>query len=170
MQRINDEANLAQEIIDKYNSIIPLVTHNLPIYYQFRHINNILTIYSKLKINSFKIEFEKIYNTCMKFKLECIKDIRIDTHSNLDPNKIYTLPTNPSIFDEFINLIENSGCVDYSYENMNSHWVNELKDNKTIRNIVYNMLYKYYIPIQEIIPVLYKYYSYYATEEHFFLE
>jgi hypothetical protein len=29
---------------------------------------------------------------------------------------------------------------------------------------------KHNVPIQKITPILYNYYSYYATEEHFFLE
>jgi hypothetical protein len=170
MQRIIDEANLSQDIVNMFNSFIPIVTNELPIYYQLRYANHILSMYSKLKISTFKVEFQSIYDTCMKFKLECIKDIRKETNTKLDLSTIFTLPENANIVDQFINLIENSDCIEYIYENINKFWIDELKDNKLIRNMVRNMLYKYYVPIQQITPILYNYYSEYATEEHFFLE
>ena len=56
------------------------------------------------------------------------------------------------------------------HEDTNQFWIDELSDNKLNQRIVINMLKKYYVAVQEIIPVLYNYYSHYATEEHFFLE
>jgi hypothetical protein len=170
MQRIIDEANMTQLILNKYNSFIPIVMNDLPPSFQLRCVNEMLIMYSKIKIKLFKNELEKIYNTCMTLKHECIKVFRKETLCELDPKQIFVLPENPSIFDEFVNLIENSGCTEYIYEGQNKHWIKELHDNKTIQNIVHNMLFKYYVPIQEIIPILYRYYSYYATDEHFFLE
>ena len=170
MKRIIDEANLSQDIINMYNSFIPLVINELPAYYQLRYANHIISMYSKLKIKTFKNEFKKIYDSCMDFKLECIKNIRKDTNCKLDPSQIFIVPQNADIIDEFINLIENSDCIEFIHEDTHQFWIDELKDNTFIRNVVRNMLRKYYVPIQEITPVLYNYYAYYATEEHFFLE
>jgi hypothetical protein len=103
-------------------------------------------------------------------KDECIQDIYKDINSKLDSNITFVLPESPSIYDHFINLIENSDSYDYSKEHTNKYWTDELKDNKLIRNIVINMLGNYHVPIQEITPILYNYYSYYSTEEHLFLE
>jgi hypothetical protein len=119
---------------------------------------------------TFKKEFQGIYDSCMGFKLDCIKEVRKETNTKLDPVQIFTLPEDPNIVDEFINLIENSDCIDYSHEDINTYWIQKLKDNKLIRNMVHNMVYKYYLPIQTIIPILYNYYSDYSTEEHLFLE
>jgi len=170
MNRLLEEASISQDLVNTYNSFIPLSIYNLPSQYQLRYINKIIKKYKKLSIKKYQDEFKMIYTGCFEVRVQYIKDIRKDTKRNLDPEIVFTLPKNPTILDEFENLIENSSCSDYSYESHNTHWITELSDNKLIRNIVHNMLHKYYVPIQKIIPVLYKYYSYYATEEHLFLE
>jgi hypothetical protein len=111
-----------------------------------------------------------IYDSCIQLKQIYIKKIRIDTNTKLDHKISFVIPDIASIYDQFKYLIENSECYDYSQDHTNKFWIDELSDNKTIRNIVRNMLTKYHVAIQEIIPVLYNYYSHYATEEHFFLE
>ena len=170
MSRIMDEADLSQDLVNKYNSFIPLARNRMPETYQLRYINHFLNLYKKITITKFKDEFKMIYDSCIELKQEYIKKIRKDTDTKLDHKILYVLPENPSIFDQFKNLIENSDCYDYSKDQTNTFWINELSDNKLIKNIVRNMLAKYHVPIQEIIPILYNYYSNYATEEHFFLE
>jgi len=170
MNRIMDEANLIQNLIDKYNSFIPLNQNNMPNTYQLRYLNHFINIYKKITIKKFKDNMTDIYNSCVKLKHEFIKIIRKETNTTLDHNILFVLPENATILDQFKNLIENSSCYDYSKDNLNDFWINELKDNDIIRNIVRNMLARYHVPIQEIIPVLYNYYNNYATEEHFFLE
>ena len=170
MQRILEDSELSQNLVNDYNSFLPLAIYGVPICYQLRYFNSFIETYNKLKIKKFRDEFKMIYDNSMQSKLECLKYTRKETNNKLDSNIIYTLPENPTIFDQFRNLIENSSCYDYSHDNSNSFWINELSDNKYIRNIVKNMLDKYYVPIQKITPILYNYYSHYATEEHFFLE
>ena len=170
MNRLLDEAANSQDLVNKYNSFIPLTNYNLPLSYQLRYVNKLLKQYKSISIKKFQIEFKMIYDSCSGLREICIKNIRKDTNRKLDPKIVFELPECPNIFEEFENLIENSDCVEYTQENHNKFWINELSDHKIIRNIVYNMLHKYYVPIQQIIPVLYKHYAYYATEEHLFLE
>ena len=170
MTRILEEADLSQDLVNKYNSFLPLVNNRMPETYQLRYINHFLNIYKKITIKKFKDEFKMIYDSCIQLKQIYIKKIRIDTNTKLDHKISFVIPDIASIYDQFKYLIENSECYDYSHDHTNKFWIDELSDNKTIRNIVRNMLTKYHVAIQEIIPVLYNYYSHYATEEHFFLE
>jgi hypothetical protein len=170
MKRIMDDADLSQDLVNKYNSFLPLAHNNMPYTYQLRYLNHFINIYKKITIKKFKDEFKMIYDSCIKLKHEYLKELRKDTNTKLDHNIIFVLPECSTIFDEFVNLIENCDNYDYSKEYNNKFWIDELSDNKLIRNIVRNMLSKYHVPIQVIIPILYNYYSYYATEEHFFLE
>jgi len=170
MAKIIDQANLSHDLVTKYNSFIPIVNNNMPYSYQLRYINNILNLYNKLTLKKYKDVCNMIYSNCIKLKQLYIKDIRKETNTDLDNKLFFVLPKNATIFDKFRNLIENSECYDYSCEQSNKFWIDELHDNKLIQNIVKNMLAKYHVPIQEIIPILYNCYSYYATEEHLFLE
>jgi hypothetical protein len=170
MAKIIDQANLSQDLVTKYNSFLPIVNNNMPYSYQLRYINHFINLYNKLTLKKYKDEYNMIYNTCIKLKQSYIKEIRKETNTDLDNQIFFIPPKNATIFDKFKNLIENSECFDYSYEQSNKFWIDELHDNKLIQNIVRNMLTKYHVPIQEIIPILYNYYSYYAIEEHFFLE
>ena len=170
VNRIMHDADLYQELVNKYNSFLPLSMNNMPYPYQLRYINHFISLYNKIRIKKFKQEFVPIYNTLIKFKQECILKIRKETGNELNNTEFFVIPENADIYHHFENLIENSECFDYSKDHMNGFWVNELSDHKPIRNIVNNMLVKYYVPIQEIIPILYRHYEHYATEEHFFLE
>ena len=170
MAKIIDQANLCYDLVTKYNSFIPIVNNSMPYSYQLRYINHFINLYNKLTLKKFKDVCDKMYNSCIKLKQLYIKDIRTETNTDLDNKIFFVPPKNATIFDRFRNLIENSACYDYSNEQSNKFWIDELYDNKLIQNIVRNMLTKYHVPIQEIIPVLYNCYSYYATEEHLFLE
>lgn len=170
MKRIMDEADLSQDLVNKYNSFLPLAHNNMPCTYQLRYLNHFINLYNKITIKKFKTEFKMIYDSCIQLKYEYIKEIRKDINSKLDHKTLFVLPESASIFDQFKNLIENCDSCDYTKEYTNKFWIDELSDNKLIRNIVRNMLVKYHVPIQEITPILYNYYTYYATEEHFFLE
>ena len=170
MARIIDEANLAQDLVNKYNSFLPLTYNRLPYPYQLRYINHFINSYNKFTIKLFKDQLKTFCDSWIRAKQDIIKEIRKETNSELDHKIFYVLPENPTIYDEFKNVIENSDCYDSSKEHYNNYWINELNDNKLIKNIVRNMLVRYHVVIQEIIPILYRHYSYYATEEHLFLE
>jgi len=170
MQRILDEVNILQDLYNEYNSFLPVYQNNLPYPYQLRYINKLLNKYKTLKMKLFQNKYNTQYEILTKLRYNYIKKIREDTNTNLDPAIIYTPPEISSIYDQFKNLIENSENVELIHEDTNQFWIDELSDHKLIQRIVRNMLKKYYVAIQEIIPVLYNYYSHYATEEHFFLE
>jgi hypothetical protein len=170
MQRLLDEANKYQELCNNYNSFVPICSNNLPQGYQLRYINKLLLQYNTIKIKMFQEKFKLQYDILTNLRIEYITTIRKDTNTKLDPSIRFTLPENASIYDQFKNLIENSENTEFIHEDRNNFWVNELNDNKFIQNIVRNMLKKYHVPIQQITPILYNYYFYYATEEHFFLE
>jgi hypothetical protein len=170
MSRIIDEANLSYKLVNDYNSYLPLGKNQMPFTYQLRFINHFINTYNKITISLFKNKFKIILNSCIEMKKIFLINIRKETNTKLDPNIFFKLDENSDILDEFKDLIENCDSFDYNHEDINDSWVNELSDNKIIKNIVRNMLTKYHVPIQKIIPILYRHYANYATQEHFFLE
>ncbi len=170
IEKMINDIDIKQIIINRFNSYIPIHYSNLPVPYKLRFVNEIITMCKLIKIGMFKEDIKSVVDTCLETKTEYLKEIRENTRSHKkDPNVFYELPENPDIFDQFENLIENCDCYDLYLDKYNDDFINML-DNDIIRKDVKAMIYDYFVPLQKIQPIIYNYYKYYTDKECFFLE
>jgi hypothetical protein len=152
MNYIFDQLNIGNELVTKFNSYLPLehLEFNPP--YRLRIINNIISIYNKLKIKKFQEEYNKVYENCIAIKIDIVNNMNILTEYHIQ-NK---LKKDPIIVD-FLDLIENSSNYSFTKSNKNNDVINLLKHNPQIQSKVKFMLDHLQLPIEEILPILQKY-------------
>jgi translation initiation factor 2 beta subunit (eIF-2beta)/eIF-5 len=117
----------------------------------------------------------------MNTKLDILKSIRPTYRSETKDKELFILPserpikidespTFNNIFDHFEHLIENCDNIGESDKCIEEYIIDMVKQNKHIQSNVRFMLYRCFVPISEIIKVLYNYWGYYTKEECYFLE
>ena len=170
MDKIITDANLCQNIVDKYNSYLPMQNTTLSFGYKLRFVNEIIDMYKKVSFKKFQDEYQQLYDNCIIIKTFLIHEIRKEINCSKPSVEFFTIPSNPNIYDLFQNLLENCSNYEYTYQHLDKKYIELFINNKKIQNIIDYMLHEGAIPLQCIQPIIYNNYYKYSTEEHLFLE
>jgi hypothetical protein len=181
-QSIIDDGKITQTLTAKYNSYYVMENmHTFPDLYKLRFLNKIINIYYELKLDIYKNRLKIIFINTMNTKLDILKIIRPTYRSKTKDKELFILPSerpikidespqHNDIFDHFEHLIENCDNIGESDKCFEEYIIDMVKENKHIQSNVRFMLYRCFVPISEIIKVLYNYWGYYTKEECYFLE
>jgi hypothetical protein len=170
MNSIFNEADTTYELLRKYNSYVPMHEYKLLSGYKLRFVNDILNTFNKLKLKVYIDKCQIMNDNIIQLKSDLLSVIRPKINSIKNPSEFYTLPKNANIYEYFQHLIENCDDCEYNLQKYDSKYIELLKDNTKIQNIVRRMLFEFSVPLQSVRPIVYNYYNLYTKEEQFFLE